>query len=352
VNQENLTKPPDACQVFIENPDAIETMAECYATTQDFLNHLFYGIPGPVYFELTFIAPPGVNVDGPHIVTKSYQIGAELPDWEWVESMNNAGYGVYYGLTPKKTRMPEHRRSNESNTAFCQALWVDIDLQDKTYADKDEAYNALCEHVPTAIIDSGGGWHGVWRIQPIPVNKTTLPHLKRTLRGLSIALKSDPKVAELARVFRLPGYVNTKPERAGAWCSVVSFVPGEMEYDYFEYYRELVPKQKPRLRIKRELPRDVRLSLPRWVLDYIEKGAPEGTRNNKLFGATVEYRVNGYGFSDAVRDLEPRAIADGLEPREIERTMESAWRSTVGSINVPGHLGAIMAADDAGVRDE
>lgn len=315
-------------------------------TVQDYLNHLFYGLPGTHYFELTFIAPPGVKVNGPHIVTKSYRIGAESPDWEQVHAMNHQGYGVYYSLTPKKQRMPAHRRSNEDNTSCCQALWVDIDLQDGQYPDKDAAYAALCDHIPSCIVDSGGGLHGIWRLEPVEVNATTLPQLKRTLRGLALALKADVHVAELARVFRLPGTINTKPERNGARCEVLSFIPGQFAYDdYFDQYTALAA---PIVTVDREFARHKPENEPGYLGWYLDQAFTTGQRNNALNWTAHKMYSDGYNESDGLALLLPKALADGLEENAVRKTIHSAF---TGKRSMPSYVGKRdrlrMAAGDA-----
>lgn len=328
------------------NEDSIETRSLCQGfTVQDFLNHLFYGLPGVNYFELTLIVPPGVTVSGPHIITKSYRLGTEVPDWEWVQAMNARGYGIYYSLTPKKKRMPAHKRSSEDNTTYCQALWVDIDVREGgAYPDKDSAYTALCDHIPTVIIDSGGGLHGIWRIEPIEVTPSTLPHLKRTLRGLALALKADTSVAELARVFRLPGTVNTKPERAGALCHMVSFVPGQMDYDYFEEYRELAA---PVVTVERDFIRHKPEQEPGYLSWYLDNAHIQGERNNALNWTAHKMYSDGYSESDGLAILLPKAITDGLEEDAVRKTIHSAFTGKRGAPSYVSKRGKLrMAAGD------
>jgi hypothetical protein len=311
-------------------------------TTEGFLSHLFASIPDGLFVEFTFIAPPKSGIK-PHIATISYEWGHDEIEWLRFGIANEMGYGVYYAVTPKHSPPPPRQRSTEKDAAYCSALWVDIDTQDK-----DAAYNAICEIIPecSVIIDTGGGLQGLWFIKPVKVTPESAPVLKQALRGLALATGGDTSVAELARVLRLPGSVNTKPERNGALCSVVSFLGNVGTLEEFADYRALaIPSQLPAVR--RELPPGAALDLPYWVQSYLEQGAPPGQRNNRLFAATIEYRVNGRAIMDAERELGARASADGLSDSEIRRTIESAWRSPHGGVNLPGHLRAIAAADDS-----
>jgi len=312
----------------------------------EFLNHLFGGLRGDVFFELTLILPPERSNVGPSPITQSYRLGVESPEWEHVDELNQKGYGVYYALTPKKRRQPRGKRSKEADTACCQVLWADIDLKENAYKTKADAYQALCDFdiPPTVIIDSGGGLHSLWRIDPVAVTRHTLTDIKATLKGIALALKSDPHVAELARVFRLPGTINTKPERDGARCEIVDWLPGQYDYSTFADYTAM-GKPPARRQISVSLPDGARTALPRWCREYLEHGAAQGNRNNRLFAAAVEYRANGYSQSDAERELCARALADGLGESEALKTIESAWRSQHGSPNVSPHIAARIAAN-------
>lgn len=313
-----------------------------------FLNYLFGLIDQPTFIELTYIAPSGVEVDGPRIVTHSYRLWDQRPDWYEVERMNERGYGVYYGVTPKRRRLGRGQRSDERNTALCQALWVDVDLDDGVYATKADACDGIARavHVPAgALVDSGGGVHALWAIQPVPVTRDTLPILKATLRGLARAVRGDTAVAELARVLRLPGTINTKPERDGARCEVIDLLPHVTRLEDYAMYLDTTPERKPAVVIP--LPDGARLNLRRWVREYLEHGAPQGERNNRLFAAAIEYRANGFNRADADRDLVARALADGLDEHEALRTITSAWNSPHGAPNLPSHISARLSAYEA-----
>lgn len=313
-----------------------------------FLNYLFGLIDQPTFIEITYIAPPGVEVDGPRIVTHSYRLREQRPDWYEVERMNERGYGVYYGVTPKRRRLGRGQRSDERNTALCNALWVDVDFDDGVYATLEDACDGIARaiHVPAgALVASGGGVHALWVIDPVPVTPDTLPIIKATLRGLAKAVRGDTSVAELARVLRLPGTVNTKPNRNGARCEVIDILPHVTRLEDYAMYRDELPPRRPPVRV--DLPAGARLTLPRWTRDYLEHGAPEGSRNNRLYAAAIEYRSNGFSRADAERDLVARALADGLDESEALRTIASAWRSPHGSPNLPAHIAARIRANEA-----
>jgi len=316
--------------------------------TADFLNHLFNGVPFGTWFELTFILPDGLTHVGPSPITRSYRLGHDQPDWAFVDDMNARGYGVYYGLTAKRKRT--RTRSNENNAAWVSALWVDIDLDDGHYASKDDAYNAICGilHPATVIIDSGGGLHALWRIMPVEVTKRNRNSIKAILRNLAIRAHGDTAVAELARVFRLPGYINTKPKRSGAPCEIIDWLPGELTLDQFaEYAKEDRPAP-----VRRAFTMHKPDDLPAYIQAYIDTAHQEGTRNQSLNNAAFYMHSNGYSRKDADAMLTPRALADGLDERSISKTLDSAFRAAPGTPSyVDKSTLTRMRAGDVGKRD-
>src|ERR1700730_16551484 len=68
--------------------------------------------------------------------------------------------------------------------------------------------------------------------------------------------------------------------------------------------------------------------LPQCTLDYLEHGAPEGSRNAELHKHACQFRDAGISFSEASEQLGRRAHLHGLSNSEIERTIASAYRGT------------------------
>jgi RecA-family ATPase len=65
--------------------------------------------------------------------------------------------------------------------------------------------------------------------------------------------------------------------------------------------------------------------LPRRTLDYLERGAPEGSRNAELFDAACQFRDAGLPTGEAESQLVARALADGLSESEALHTIRSAY---------------------------
>jgi len=69
----------------------------------------------------------------------------------------------------------------------------------------------------------------------------------------------------------------------------------------------------------------LRPALPKRTLDYLEHGAPEGTRNAELFDAACQFRDAGIAVADTEAQLIVRAVADGLGEAEARTAIRSAF---------------------------
>ena len=94
---------------------------------------------------------------------------------------------------------------------------ADADAKDYD-GDLDEARRRIEALHPSITVFTGGGYQGyVLLEQPLAITDENRADVKRTLQGIAKAIGSDPSVAELARIMRLPGTINTKPGRNGAF---------------------------------------------------------------------------------------------------------------------------------------
>jgi len=73
---------------------------------------------------------------------------------------------------------------------------------------------------------------------------------------------------------------------------------------------------------------DAARPLPPFVRDYIERGAPEGTRNDTIFKAAQQFMACGYSQVEAEAYIVRRAIADGTSDGEARQAIKSAFKST------------------------
>ncbi len=141
------------------------------------------------------------------------------------------GRGMFFGVCTRITGSHSGRRSD---LAECPALWVDIDTA-KMGLEKSAVVAALkpLPFPPSVIVDSGGGLHGYWLLSEaidVEGEGDFEEDITLALKQLAAILAGDENVCDLARVMRLPGTMNSKPEHGGL-CHVVDASWGQYHVD-------------------------------------------------------------------------------------------------------------------------
>ena len=186
-----------------------------------FLRALYGSSPDDLYLELRCIHPITEEVrtlwgrtgNKRELASRLRQAGA----------LNREGFGVYFAPCLRR-----EKKGNAEAAVWVPALWIDIDGGEQQRERNLEKLRSF-EPAPSFIIDSGGGWHGYWLLdEPFQLNdEADRQKIAAILRGLFSALGGDPSyVKSVASVMRLPGSVNTKPERGGVVVSIVESSPG------------------------------------------------------------------------------------------------------------------------------
>lgn len=166
----------------------------------------------------------------------------------------HASFGVYYHVAPLR-RAPRHGKALKADLAVVAYLHADIDptappagtdsaMQAVHLRGERARILALLETppegvpLPTAIIDSGGGYQGLWALrEPVRVVDDAWPMLgevERHTRWLARALGADPSTWNVDRILRLPGtcnWPNAKKRAAGrgpAMAELVAFDPSRL----------------------------------------------------------------------------------------------------------------------------
>lgn len=126
------------------------------------------------------------------------------------EKHDRPEWGTYFGAT---TRRRGAENGSAEFVAEAPTLWVDIDcakqgLEGKLVLDT----LASLPFPPTHIVNSGGGLHAWWKLEE-PASLVEAPQRERfalILRSLAHVLAGDLACAEVARIMRLPGTMNSK----------------------------------------------------------------------------------------------------------------------------------------------
>ncbi len=257
------------------------------------------------------------------------------------------GVNVYFGVHPctavpatnaaGEVRTPAYVRSQIASIAAINCLFAEYDAKD--FADgKDGAKSHIkaLPAAPTAIVDSGGGYHCYWLLrEPLrlqtAVERSQAAELQARWVGF---VGSDIGAKDLARVLRVPGTRNWKPER-GPDFPLVKIVSADFDrlYDLGELEELMgastltampqLPSQRSQAATAQER------YVQRAVDDELDKLARvnEGGRNHQLNRSAFALgQLVGAGVlprSDAEDKLIAVAQAIGLPAGEARRTITS-----------------------------
>jgi hypothetical protein len=301
-----------------------------------FLGTLYQGCPDDLYLELRCIHPETGEVK-----TFWSKLGDKrrlTSSFKQADALNRAGFGLYFAPC-----LRSQSKGSAESAALVPALWLDVDTDGDT-AQREHTLNKLqsFDPAPSFILDSGGGWHGYWLLdEPFTLtDEASRTRIANVLRGLASALGGDPAyVKSVASVMRLPGSINTKPERNRA---IVTVVEGDPARRYaltqFDWLAQAVEQTRVGNIKVVTLNGNGRHPLPRRTEEYLAAGATEGSRNAELFKAACQLRDAGYSQSDAEAQLVPRYVADGCNEREALASIHSAY-SRPPREPLPDHAG-------------
>lgn len=136
---------------------------------------------------------------------------------EQISKFNSEGYNIYY-LPNHPSEYHKGITVDGSHIDMFSYVFVDCDLKDGRYADKDTFIQAVVEKgiAPTRIVDSGNGVHAYWKVQDLDAKSYLL--LSRRLMRL---FNTDEAVGQIFQLMRLPGTFNTKNEATHLPCEIV-----------------------------------------------------------------------------------------------------------------------------------
>lgn len=295
-------------------------------TRAEFLTALYHDAPPDLQLELRCIHPVSHQVR-----TLWTAVGDETQVQQTIQQalqFNREGYGLYFAPC-----LRSEQKGSANSAALVPTLWIDVDCED----DAQEREQALLklqsfEPVPSAIVNSGGGWHCYWFLTEAFLLNSDEDgkYIEAILQGLFKALDGDEGyVKSVASIMRLPDSTNTKPERGGAMVSILCMdATRRYQLSDFEWLK-VEPKASVTMPA---MSMDGHQPLPPRTEDYLATGASDGNRNNELFAAACQLRDAGYSQSEAENQLVSRYLSDtasgenanGRE-REARKTIASAY---------------------------
>lgn len=250
------------------------------------------------------------------------------------DALNKSGHGVFFSPC-----LRDQKKGSAEAAAMVPALWVDVDCDDDA-AQRAAALDTLhnFEPTPSIILDSGGGWHVYWLLDephPLP-DDAAREHIASILQGLFDAVGGDVEYTKsVASLMRLPNTVNAKPERGGVVARVVEFHPERRSPLAAFEWLAVKPGKSTNSRLLLLQSGNGHAPLPQVTLDYLTRGASNGSRNRALFDAACQFRDAGYSQAEAEAQLIARHVADGVGnenpvgcEREARSTIASAYQQT------------------------
>lgn len=181
--------------------------------TLPFLHALYGGVQG--FITVTAIHPAGKCLAPSRhlLLTDTAALDNAL---ERLHEANARGWGAYVSVATRKADLGRWRRGTRDDLLALPALFVDIDENPKAALGRLRNFSPP----PSCIVHSGHGLHAYWFLTK-PTNEYDLAN--RMLRGLAGHLDGDS--TNVVEMLRLPGSVNTKPNRARALCHVIELCP-------------------------------------------------------------------------------------------------------------------------------
>jgi RepB DNA-primase from phage plasmid len=132
---------------------------------------------------------------------------------------NESGADVYFSTARFQGELGLYAGRTKANVVSCSSFFIDIDNKDqpnKTELESQQELIRLCSSdympIPSQVVRTGNGLHAYWNLaSPITpaLWQSTADALKRVTQ--SLAIRCDHAcTSDIARVLRLPGFVNTK----------------------------------------------------------------------------------------------------------------------------------------------
>lgn len=120
---------------------------------------------------------------------------------------------VYFGVHPTSQQRQPWQRSKTESIAVVNCLFAEFDVKDFGSKDAIMAHLDQLWAYPTSIVDSGGGLHCYWILsRTVGVNDSNRREMAFLQSAWVELVGSDRAAKDLARVLRLPGTVNFKPQ--------------------------------------------------------------------------------------------------------------------------------------------
>jgi len=235
---------------------------------------------------------------------------------------------VYFGIHPIIKR--KQGRGTKDTVQLINCLYAEFDAKDFDN-DKDKALNHILdlELNPSALIDSGGGYHAYWFLaEPVHLDDDNREEIDALQKAWVETVGGDPGAKDLARVLRIPGTYNTKYNPA----RLVDRVWIDPENTFT--LTELENLTKPDIKPEKPAPKPSSTfsagnwseSLEFWTHKALEQARP-GNRDNTGFWLASQLRDAGLTMDQAISSNYPENVPqtkDKYTRKDYERTVKRA----------------------------
>jgi hypothetical protein len=240
----------------------------------------------------------------------------------WIERYQGKR-NIYF--SPNRVRPGLTRKAKKTDITHLLTLHTDRDPPKDPKTDLAVEQAAILDRLkghnrrPTAIIFSGGGYQGFWRLaQPAPVNDN-IAALEAYNRGLEQSLGGD-HCHNIDRIMRLPGTLNipdAKKRAAGRVETLAELVYFDLDRVY--QLSDFTPADEPVRPEPQPQPDDLERildSLPKQIIDRLKATAPD--RSQALF--KVIAALVRHCLSDETIERIIRAFPSGIGSKYIGRS--------------------------------
>src|SRR5690554_127894 len=268
--------------------------------------------PGASFTFQTFDDSPGKRRD-----LASQHHGPLAACWDALAALNRQGAGVFVCLN-----RTDGQGRKAANVTGVRGVFADFDEADPDRLPRLAA--TLANFPPSLVVESSPGkHHAYWLADGLALDDFT-----PLQKALAAWLGSDPKVCDLPRVARVPGFIHRK---GAPFVSRVVHTGDRLAADAI---RQALAPYAAR-EAAQQAPAPGRMDAPPYAVRALEGAsgailtAPAGARNDTLnreaFGVFGLVKAGHLAEGEARHALERAAAGAGLANDEAVATLASAW---------------------------
>lgn len=287
------------------------------------------------------------------------QVAETIDQFNKVQTFRD-NHNVYFGVLPRRDG-----KSDKHDIPMLTCIWLDLDLKKDHELDlvkttgiarvktKEEALARIKEYrlTPTAIVDSGHGYHVYWRLtEPIVLPTVTKDangkiiasaerdYIQNQIRAFQAMFAGDT-TSDFSRILRVPTTLNVKKETA-IECTIEMLDP-QKAYSFSELIAT-IPSNVMNMTLSPAMRSDAAKSIDRFfdgpnrIIDEaaMKKLVPskillqaQGLNKNSFFGkdtSTLEAEASSTAIVDALKGMRDGIASNAnskVEPKKMDRSI-------------------------------